>query len=51
MITFKATVKKDKMRADKTWLVLIRVTLNKKTAYIPTSMCVAKKGLTASFKI
>ena len=51
MITFKATIKKDKIRRDKTWLVLIRVTLNKKTAYIPTSMYVTKKGLTASFKI
>lgn len=51
MITFKATFKKDKLRSDKTWQVLIRVTHDKRTAYLPTTMYVSKKEVTASFKI
>lgn len=51
MATFKATIKKDKMRTDKTWNVLIRFTHNKKVAYISTTMYVTKKDMTASFKI
>ena len=51
MITFKATFKKDKLRSDKTWQVLIRVTHDKRTAYLPTTMYVSKKEVTASLKI
>ena len=51
MITFKATIKKEKKRSDGTWLVLIRVTMGRKSAYIPTSMFVSRKEVTASFKI
>lgn len=51
MITFKATIKKDKLRADKTWNVIIRVIHKRKIRYIPTSMYVTKKDVTTSFKI
>lgn len=51
MATFKATIKKDKMRADKTWNVLIRFTHNCKVRYIPTTMYVTKKDMTASMKL
>lgn len=51
MATFKATIKKDKQRADKTWNVLIRFTHNRKTRYLSTTMYVTKKDLTASFRI
>ena len=47
MITFKATIKKEKKRSDGTWLVLIRVTMGRKSAYIPTSMSVSRKEVTA----
>lgn len=39
------------MRNDKTWSVHIRFTHNNKTRYIPTTMYIAKKDITASFKI
>lgn len=51
MATFKATIKKDKQRSDKTWNVLIRFTHERKMRYISTTMYVTKKDLTASFKI
>ena len=51
MATFKATVLKDKMRADKTWTVFIRFTHEKKVRYIATTMQATRKDLTASFKI
>ena len=51
MATFKATIKKDKQRSDKTWNVLIRFTHERKVRYISTTMYVTKKDLTASFKI
>ena len=51
MATFKPTVKKEKMRKDKTWKVLIRLTHGKRVAYLPTSMYVSKKDMTASFRI
>lgn len=51
MATFKVIIKKDKQRADKTWNVLIRFTHDRKTRYLSTTMYVAKKDLTASFKI
>lgn len=51
MATFKATIKKDKQRSDKTWNVLIRFTHERKVRYISTTMYVTKKDLTSSFKI
>ena len=51
MATLKYTIKKDKMRADKTWNVLIRLTHNRKVRYISTTMYVTKKDMTAGFKI
>lgn len=39
------------MRSDKTWSVHIRFTHNNKTRYIPTTMYISKKDITASFKI
>lgn len=39
------------MRNDKTWSVHIRFTHNNKTRYIPTTMYISKKDITASFKI
>lgn len=51
MATFKATIKKEKQRADKTWNVLIRFTHERKVRYISTTMYVTKKDLTSSFKI
>jgi len=51
MATFKAFIRKDRLRSDKTWNVLIRFTHNRKTRYITTTMYVQKKDLTASFKI
>lgn len=51
MATFKTFIRKDRQRADKMWNVLIRFTHNRKTRYIPTTMYVSKKDLTASMKI
>lgn len=51
MATFKALVKKEKMRKDKTWKVLIRFTHGLKVAYLPTTMYANKRDLTSSFKI
>lgn len=51
MITFKAVIKKGNKRSDGTWNVVIRFTYNGKVRYIPTTMCVEKKDITASFKI
>lgn len=51
MATFKATIFKDRQRDDKTWNVVIRFTHNRKARYISTTMYVAKKDLTTSFKI
>lgn len=39
------------MQSDKTWSVHIRFTHNNKTRYIPTTMYITKKDITASFKI
>lgn len=50
-VTFKILVRKDKMRADKTWNVCIRLTYNRQTKYLPTTEYVTKKDMTASFKI
>lgn len=51
MATFKAIIKKGNMRSDKTWNVVIRFTHETKVRFIPTTMYVSKKDLTASFKI
>lgn len=51
MATFKATIFKDRQRSDKTWNVVIRFTHSRKVRYIPTTMYVTKKDITASFKI
>lgn len=51
MATFKATIFKDRQRSDKTWNVVIRFTHNRKVRYIPTTMYLTKKDITASFKI
>ena len=51
MATFKALIKKGNKRADGTWNVVIRFTHNSKVRFIPTTMYVNKKDITASFKI
>jgi integrase len=51
MATFKAIIKKEKMRSDKTWNVLIRLTHERKIRYISTTMYVTKKDITSGFKI
>ncbi|WP_314712420.1 phage integrase SAM-like domain-containing protein [Prevotella pallens] len=51
MATFKPTIFKNRMRSDKTWSVHIRFTHTNKTRYIPTTMYITKKDITASFKI
>lgn len=51
MATFKAIIKKGNKRADGTWNVVIRFTHNTKVRFIPTTMYVTKKDLTASMKI
>lgn len=50
-VTLKALVRKSKMRADKTWNVVIRLIYNRQTRFIPTTEYVTKKELTPSFKI
>lgn len=51
MATLKALIKKDKLRSDKTWNVLIRVTHERKIRYISTTMYVSKKDITSSYRI
>lgn len=51
MATFKAIIKKNKMKSDKTWHVYILFSHKSQNAYIPTTMFVTQKDLTASFKI
>lgn len=51
MATLKALIKKDKLRSDKTWNVLIRLTHERKIRYISTTMYVSKKDITSGFKI
>ena len=51
MITFKLTIRKEKMKADKTWTVFIQVIYKRKRKFISTSMFVEKKDLTTSYKI
>ena len=51
MITFKLTIRKEKMKADRTWTVFIQVVYKRERKFIRTSMSVSKKDLTASYKI
>lgn len=51
MATFKAIIKKGNKRADGTWNVVIRFTHDAKVRFIPTTMYVTRKDVTASFKI
>ena len=51
MATFKAVIKRGNKRADGTWNVVIRFTHETKVRFIPTTMYVTKKDITASFKI
>ena len=51
MITFKLTIRKEKMKADKTWTVFIQVIYRRNRKFLPTSMSVTKKDLTVSYKI
>ena len=51
MATFKAVVKKGNKRADGTWNVVIRFTHECKVRFIPTTMYITRKDMTASFKI
>ena len=51
MATFKAVIKKGNKRADGTWNVVVRFTHEGKVRFIPTTMFVTKKDITASFKI
>ena len=51
MATFKAVIKKGNKRADGTWNIVIRFTHNSKVRFIPTTMYINKKDITASFKI
>lgn len=51
MATIKVTIKKNERRSDGTWNVLVRITHERKSAYIRTSLFVGKKDITTSFKI
>lgn len=51
MATVKTLIRKNEKRSDGTWNVLIRITHNRKSSYIRTSLFVEKKDLTNSFKI
>lgn len=51
MATFKALIKKGNKRSDGTWNVVIRFTHNSKVRFIPTTMYITKKDITASYKI
>lgn len=51
MATFKAIILKHQKKSDDTYNVKIRVTSNRKSAYISTNIYVNKKDITKSFKI
>lgn len=51
MATVKTLIRKNEKRSDGTWNVLVRITHNRKSSYIRTSLFVEKKDLTNSFKI
>lgn len=51
MATFKAMIKKGNKKADGTWNIVIRFTHKTKVRFIPTTIYITKKDITASFKI
>ena len=51
MATFKAMIKKGNKKADGTWNVVIRFTHKTKVRFIPTTLYITKKDITASYKI
>ena len=51
MATLKAMILKNNKRNDNMWNIVIRLTHNRMSRMIPTSMYVSKKDITSSFKI
>lgn len=51
MATLKAMILKNNKRSDNMWNIVIRLTHNRMSRMIPTSMYVSKKDITSSFKI
>ena len=51
MATFKAIVLQNKRRRDGFWQVYIRVTQNRKVAYIPTDKYVNEHGLSSKSEV
>ena len=51
MATFKIQIRKDRQREDKSFIVFIRFSHNRRTTYLPTTMIAEKKDLTSSLKI
>lgn len=51
MATFKVQIRKDRQREDKSFIVFIRFSHNRRTTYLPTTMIAEKKDLTSSLKI
>lgn len=51
MATLKTMILKNNKRSDNMWNIVIRLTHNRMSRMIPTSMYVSKKDLTSSFKI
>ena len=51
MATLKYCIVKKDMRRDKTWRVQVRLTHERKTVMIPTSMYVSRSDLTSSYQI
>ena len=51
MATFKVMVRKDRRKVDKSYVVYIRFTHNRRTTYLPTSMVAERGDLTSSLKI
>ncbi len=50
MDTFKLTIRKDRQREDKSYIVFVRYTHDRKTVYLPTTMVAEKKDITSSYK-
>ena len=51
MATLKTTIRKNEKRTDGSWNVFIRITHNRKSAYLRTALFVKKNDLTPTFKI
>jgi len=51
MATFKAVIFRERQCEDKTWTVFIRITHNRKTRYLQTSLSVCRKDLTSAYEI